>query len=56
MFQNFPLKSKRLFYSLTRCEPTVTVIKVALNDHMGLQLARRKETGVLECTTPFSVF
>lgn len=44
MFQNFHLKNKRLFCSLTRCEPMVNVIKVALNDDMGLQLACGKGT------------
>lgn len=50
-----PFKNKRPFCSLTRCEPTVNIFRVALNDDMGLQLARRKGTWVLEYTTPISV-
>lgn len=42
MFQNFHLKNKRPFCSLTRCEPKVNVVKVPLNGDMRLQLARRK--------------
>lgn len=55
MFQNFRLKNKGPFCSLTRCEPMGNAIEVALNDDMGLQLARRKGTWVLECTTSISV-
>jgi len=55
MFPNFHLKNKRSFCSLTRYKAIVNVIKVVLNDGIGLQLTGEKGTWTFECP-PISVF
>lgn len=48
MSPNFHLKNKRSFCSLTRYKPIVNVIKIVLNDGMGLQLTGGKGIGHLK--------